>query len=60
MANKKKKYKPKEDDDWDEQVAREHCKAIDEKTRAISEMHKKWWDTDKHRWKDGFEGHGNQ
>ena len=60
MANKKKKYKPKENDDWDEQVAREHRKAIDEKTRAISETYKKWWDTDKHQWKNGFEGHGNQ
>ena len=36
MANKKKIYKPKEDDGWDEQAAREHRKAIDEKTNDPS------------------------
>ena len=56
---KKKKYKPNEHDDWDEQAAHEHRKAIDEKTKVISETYKKWWDKEKHTWKKGFSRHGD-
>jgi hypothetical protein len=59
MTKKKKKYKPKENDDWDEEADREHRRTIDEKTSAISEMYKKWWDKDKRTWKKGFKRHGN-
>lgn len=51
---KKKKYEPREDDDWDEGAAREHRRIIDEKSKAISETYKRWWDKDNKRWKRGF------
>jgi len=56
---KKKKYKPKEHDGWDEGADREHRRTIDEKTKAIGEMYKKWWDKEKHGWKKGFNRYGN-
>tara|TARA_R100000008_G_C3521859_1_gene134440 strand:- start:22 stop:189 length:168 start_codon:yes stop_codon:yes gene_type:complete len=51
---KKKKYTPREDDDWDIEEAKEHRRIIAEKSKKIAEKYKKWWDSDKHRWKDGF------
>ncbi len=51
---KKKTYQPKEDDDWDEKAAREHRRIIKEKTKAISETYKKWWDKDKKAWRKGY------
>ena len=51
---KKKKYQPREDDDWDKEAARDHHRIINEKSKAISETYKKWWDKDNKRWKKGF------
>lgn len=51
---KKKKYTPKEDDDWDIEEAKEHRRIISEKSKKITEKYKKWWDSKNHRWKDGF------
>jgi hypothetical protein len=59
MAPKKKKYTPRKDDDWDIEEARKHRQAVAEKSKVITEKYKMWWDEDKHRWKRGFEGHGN-
>lgn len=51
---KKKKYRPREDDDWDIEADREHRRIIEEKSKAISEIYKKWWDKEKHTWKKGY------
>jgi len=51
---KKKKYQPREDDDWDLEEAREHRRVINEKIKSISETYKKWWDKDKKTWKEGY------
>ena len=56
---KKKKYTPKKDDDWDIEEAREHRRIITEKSKAITEKYKLWWDSEKHTWKKEFRGHGN-
>ena len=56
---KKKKYQPREDDDWDIEADREHRRIIEEKSKAISEIYKKWWDKKEKGWKEGFRGHGN-
>ena len=37
----------------------EHLKMINEKTKAIVEKYRKWWDKDKRTWKKGFKGHGH-
>lgn len=55
---KKKEYEPKENDDWDLEAAREHRKTIEEKSKAISDTYKKWWDKKNHTWKKGFREHG--
>ena len=54
---KKKKYTPKEDDDWDMEEAKEHREAIKEKEKAITKKYKKWWDQKKGKWKEGFDEH---
>ena len=54
---KKKQYAPKKDDDWDEEAMKEHRRVILEKSKAITEKYKKWWDFERHCWKDGFPGH---
>ena len=51
---KKKKYQPREDDDWDIEADREHRRIIEEKSKAISEIYKKWGDKEKHTWKKGY------
>ena len=51
---KKKKYQPREDDNWDIEADREHRRIIEEKLKAISETYKKWWDKEKHTWKKGY------
>ena len=51
---KKKKYTPKEDDDWDMEAAIEHRKIITEKEKAIKNKYKKWWDQKNKKWKEGF------
>ena len=56
---KKKKYEPREDDDWDIEEARAHRKIINEKIKSISDKYKKWWDKDKKTWKKGYKGHGS-
>tara|TARA_Y100000310_G_C19989748_1_gene493566 strand:- start:246 stop:437 length:192 start_codon:yes stop_codon:yes gene_type:complete len=56
MAKKKKYVAPKtnqkELDDF-----QEHCKLMNEKSKAISAKYKKWWDIKKKRWKPNFVGH---
>ena len=54
---KKKNYVPKTKDDWNVEEAKEHRKVIEEKSKAIAEKYKKWWDTDKRKWREGFSGH---
>ncbi len=56
---KKKKYQPREDDDWDIEEAREHRRIISEKIKSISDTYRKWWDKDRKTWKKGYKGHGN-
>jgi hypothetical protein len=55
---KKKKYKAPKIDEKELQELRDHLKMINDKTKAISEKYKKWWDTEKRAWKKGFKGHG--
>tara|TARA_R110002020_G_scaffold103752_3_gene243108 strand:- start:17073 stop:17252 length:180 start_codon:yes stop_codon:yes gene_type:complete len=55
----KKKYVPRKDDDWDADADREHRRVILEKSKAISEKYRTWWDSKKKSWKKGFTGHGN-
>ena len=54
MAPKKKKYEARKDDDWNEDDAKVHRKTIKEKEKYISGKYKKWWDSEKRRWKEGF------
>ena len=51
---KKKKYQPREDDNWDIEADREHRRIIEKKSKAISETYRKWWDKEKHTWKKGY------
>ena len=57
MARKKTKYKPPKADKAELEEFREHMRTINEKSKAISEKYKKWWDTEKRDWKEGFSGH---
>ena len=59
MPRKKTRYNPPKADKAELEEFREHMGTINEKSKAISEKYKKWWDADKHTWKKGFEGHGN-
>ena len=56
---KKKKYVPRENDDWDAEEAKEHRQIIRAKEIAIKNKYKNWWDTDARAWRKGFKGHGN-
>ena len=56
---KKIAYKKNKVDEEELQELREHSKMIDEKSKAIIEKYRKWWDKDKHTWKKGFKEHGN-
>ena len=56
---KKKKYAPPKTDKKDLEEFRKHSKLIEEKTKAICEKYRKWWDKDKGTWKKGYKGHGN-
>ena len=51
---KKKKYKPREDDDWDAEAEKEHIQIIREKERAVKEKYRKGWDQNNKCWKEGF------
>ena len=44
-------------DEWDEEADKEHRRTIGEAERAISSKYKRWWDSEKHCWKEGFDGH---
>jgi len=57
MARKKTKYKPPKADKAELEEFKEHIRTINEKSKAISEKYKKWWDTEKKDWKEGFSGH---
>ena len=54
---KKKEYIPPKNDEWDEEVAKEHRRIIGESEKAIAKKYKRWWDSKKHCWKEGFSGH---
>ena len=58
MPPKKKKYQTPKTNEQELLEFREHSKLIDEKTKAIIEKYRKWWDKDKQTWKKGFKGHG--
>jgi len=59
VPTKKKKFNKPKDDERELQEFREHIKVINEKTKAIVEKYRKWWDKDKRTWKRGFKGHGH-
>lgn len=54
---KKKEFKAKKTNKEDIQALRDHLKMIDEATTAICEKYRKYWDKEKHTWKDDFDGH---
>tara|TARA_R100000995_G_C3384269_1_gene77413 strand:+ start:329 stop:499 length:171 start_codon:yes stop_codon:yes gene_type:complete len=54
---KKKKYKPPETDENEMEKFREHTRLINEKTKAICQRYRKWWDKEKGTWKKGYKGH---
>ena len=57
MGKKKAKFRSPKVSQKDLEEFREHLKIIDEKSKAISEKYKKWWDSDKRGWKRGFDEH---
>ena len=59
MARKKKKFKANKTDEKELEEFREHIRIMNDKSKAISEKYKRWWDKDKKTWKKGFKGHGN-
>ena len=54
---KKKTYQPSKNDNWNEEASKEHRRIIAKKEKEIRDKYKKWWDSDIHQWKDGFNGH---
>ena len=57
MPRKKTRYNPPKADKAELEEFREHMRTINEKAKAISEKNKKWGDTEKRDWKEGFSGH---
>jgi len=57
MGKKKAKFRSPKVSQKELEEFREHLKIVDEKSKAISEKYKKWWDSDKRRWKRGFDEH---
>ena len=58
MAKKKKYNAPKTDEE--ELIKfREHMKLINDKTKAIVEKYRKYWDKETRTWKKGFK-HGRK
>lgn len=56
LMAKKKKYTPKEDNEWDEDKIKEHGRVIRGKEVILHAKYKRWWDSKKHRWKPDFPG----
>jgi hypothetical protein len=56
---KKKTFKAPEADKQELEDFRKHIKTTNEKTKAISDKYKMWWDSDKKTWKKNFK-HGEQ
>ena len=56
---KKKRFKKQETSEEELENFRLHSKMINDKTKAIVEKYRKWWDKDKRTWKKGFKGHGH-
>ena len=54
---KKKRYVPREDEDWNEEEAKEHRRVIREKEKQIQNKYKKGWDHELRQWKEGVDGH---
>ena len=51
---KKKPYKPRKDDGWNEAADKEHRRIIKEKENIVKERYKDGWDSTKRKWKEGF------
>ena len=60
MAPKKKKYIANDTDEKELKEFRDHLKMINEKTKAIVEKYRRWWDKEKKTWKKGFSNHGKR
>ena len=60
MAPKKKKYIANDTDEKELKEFRDHLKMINEKTKAIVEKYRRWWDKEKKTWKKGFSHHGKR
>jgi hypothetical protein len=56
---KKKRFKKPEFGEEELENLRLHSIMIEEKTKAINEKYRKWWDKENKTWKKGFKGHGN-
>lgn len=54
---KKKPYKPPKVDGDEAERFKENKRLMDESGRRMREKYKKWWDFERHCWKDGFPGH---
>tara|TARA_Y100000296_G_C5135360_1_gene237887 strand:+ start:998 stop:1180 length:183 start_codon:yes stop_codon:yes gene_type:complete len=59
MAAKKKRFNAPKANEKELEEFREHIKLINQKSKAISEKYRAWWDTENKTWKKGFKGHGN-
>jgi hypothetical protein len=57
MGKKRAKFRPPKADKQELEEFREHLRIMDDKSKAISEKYKKWWDSDKRNWKKDFDGH---
>lgn len=54
---KKKDFKGNKMSQKEVEELKDHIKKIDEATNRILDKYRKYWDTDKHTWKEDFNGH---
>ena len=57
IMDKKKKYVPRKDDNWNLEADKEHPRVLAEKEKKIIEKYRRWWDDEKKGWKKDFDGH---
>ena len=57
IMDKKKKYVPRKDDNWNLEADKEHQRVLAEKEKKIIEKYRRWWDDEKKGWKKDFDGH---